>query len=164
MTTATETDVATQVHQTYIGATPEAIWEAITSPELTQKYGYRGRGEYDLRPGGAHRVHAPEAMLSMGAPDVVVDGEVLEADPPRKLVQTWRILWDPELEAEGFTRVTWRTEQDEGGITKLTLTHELAGAPKTAAVVAGATEQGGGWSWILSDLKTLLETGRSLQG
>ena len=67
--------------------------------------------------------------------------------------------------AEGFTRVTWEIEQGEGGVTTLTVTHELEGAPRTAAQVAGAIPgQGGGWSFILSDLKTLLETGKSLEG
>jgi uncharacterized protein YndB with AHSA1/START domain len=162
----TMTDVTTQVYQVFIKATPEAIWDAITKPEWTQKYGYQAPVEYDLCPGGVYRGLASEAMTSMGAPEVVVDGEVVEADPPRKLVQTWRFLWDPDLVAEGFTRVTWETEEAEGGVTKLTVTHELEGAPKTATLVAGRIPEagGGGWSWILSDLKTLLETGKPLAG
>ncbi len=165
MTTTTETTLTTQVYRVYIKATPEAIWDAITKPEWTQKYGYGGRAEYDLRPGGVYRGLASEAMRSMGAPDVAVDGEVVEADPPRKLVQTWRPLWDPEMVAEGFKRLTWEIEPGEGGITTLTVTHELDRAPKTAAQVSGTIpEAGGGWSFILSDLKTLLETGKSLGG
>jgi len=67
--------------------------------------------------------------------------------------------------AEGFTRVTWEIEAGEGGICKLTVTHELEGAPRTAAQVAGEVPNaGGGWSYILSDLKTLLETGKPLDG
>jgi uncharacterized protein YndB with AHSA1/START domain len=96
---------------------------------------------------------------------VVVDGEVVEADPPRKLVQTFRMLMDPEMAAEGFTRLTYEIQEGEGGVTKLTVTHDLAGAPRLAAVVGGAMEAegaGGGWGWILSDLKTLLETGTPL--
>jgi uncharacterized protein YndB with AHSA1/START domain len=167
MTTMTKTRVATQVYRVFIKATPQAIWDAITSPEWTQKYGYGGRAEYDLRPGGAYRALAPESMLAMGAPEVVVDGEVVEADPPRKLVQTWRPLWDPELIAEGHKRLTWEIVDAGDGITALTVTHELEDAPKTAAQVAGTTEGaagGGGWSWVLSDLKTLLETGKPLAG
>jgi uncharacterized protein YndB with AHSA1/START domain len=143
----------------------EAIWEAITSPEWTEKYGYKGRVEYDLRPGGAYKGFATEQMLAMGSPEIVVDGEVVEADRPRKLVQTWRFLWDPELVEEGFTRVTWETREEAGGITRLTVTHELEGAPKHAEQVLGLVDLeqgGGGWGWILSDLKTLLETGKSL--
>ncbi|HET7856527.1 MAG TPA: SRPBCC family protein [Gaiellaceae bacterium] len=167
MTTQTETGVTTQVYQVFIKATPEAIWDAITSPEWTQRYGYRAPAEYDLRPGGKYRGLATEEMKAGGAGDVLVDGEVIEADPPHKLVQTWRALWDPELEAEGFTRVTWETREETGGITRLTVTHELEGFPRHAEAVAGDApleQGGGGWSWILSDLKTLLESGKPLHG
>ena len=160
MTTATET--ATQVYRIYIKATPEAIWDAITKPEWTAKYGYRGIADYDLRPGGKYQARANEEMQAMGMPELVVDGEVLEADPPRKLVQTWRALWDEEIKAEGPTRVTFDIDEDDGGFTRLTVTHELENAPITAdqvASVARIHEGGGGWSWILSDLKTLLESG-----
>src|SRR5207244_8597878 len=101
-TTTAETSVTTQVHRVYIKATPEAIWDAITKPEWTERYGYGGRSEYDLRPGGAHRTFASEAMKKAGAemgiptPDVIVDGEVVDADPPRHLVPTWRLLMGPE--------------------------------------------------------------------
>ena len=160
MTTATE--IATQVYRIYIKATPEAIWDAITKPEWTEKYGYRGIADYDLRPGGKYEARANEEMQSMGMPELVLDGEVLEADPPRKLVQTWRALWDEEIKAEGPTRVTFDIEEDDGGFTRLTVTHELENAPITAdqvASIARIYEGGGGWSWILSDLKTLLESG-----
>jgi uncharacterized protein YndB with AHSA1/START domain len=151
----------------FIKATPQAIWDAITQADQSENYGYGGRAEYDLRPGGAYRALAPETMLTLGAPEVIADGEVLEADPPRKLVQTWRALWDLELLAEGHKLVTWKIAEAGGGVTAVTLTHELDGAPKTAAQVAGMSEAAGGaggWSWILSDLKTLLETGKSLGG
>src|SRR2546429_2940990 len=160
MTTKTETAVTTQVYQVYIKASPEAIWEAITSPDWTDKYGYRGRAEYDLQPGGAYRVQATKQMQEMGMPEALVDGEVIEADPPHRLVQTWRALWDPELVEEGFTRVTWETQEEMGGITRLTVTHELEGAPKHAAQISSTApleQGGGGWSWILSDLQTLLD-------
>jgi uncharacterized protein YndB with AHSA1/START domain len=100
-------------------------------------------------------------------PDVAVDGEVIEADPPRRLVQTWRMAMDPEIAAEGFTRLTDEIAEVQAGVTRLTVVHELDGAPKLAVLVAGGQEAegaGGGWSWVLSDLKTLLETGRPLAG
>jgi uncharacterized protein YndB with AHSA1/START domain len=165
MSTTTEAAVTTQVYRVYIKATPEAIWDAITKPEWTQKYGYRGVVEFDLRPGGRFRALATEEMQAMGMSEVVVDGEVVEADPPRRLVQTWRALWDDEIAAEGPTRVTYDVEEDDAGITRLTVTHELENAPRHAEQVASVArifEGGGGWSWILSDLKTLLETGNSL--
>ena len=92
-------------------------------------------------------------------------GLVVEVDPPRKLVQTCRALWDPQMMAEAITRLPREIEVVEGGVTKLTVIHELDGAPRTAAAVAGAVPgAGGGWSWILSDLKTLLDTGKPLAG
>ncbi|HZJ06466.1 MAG TPA: SRPBCC domain-containing protein [Nocardioidaceae bacterium] len=96
---------------------------------------------------------------------MAVDGEVLEADPPRKLVQTWRMVMDPDMAAEGFTRLTYEIAEGEGGVSKLTVILELEGAPQTAVLLAGGMEdqgRGGGWSFVLSGLKPLLETGKAL--
>lgn len=167
MTTMAETKATTQVYRVYIKATPEAIWDAITKPEWTEKFGYGGRAEYDLRPGGAYRGLTSEEMRATGAPEVAVDGEVVESDPPRRLVQTWRMVMDPDMAAEGFTRLTYEIEATEGGPTKLTVTHDLEGAPLLSLLLAGGMEDrgaGGGWSWVLSDLKSLLETGKPLAG
>jgi uncharacterized protein YndB with AHSA1/START domain len=82
MTTTAATTATTQVYRVYIRATPQAIWDAITRPEWTERYGYGGRAEYDLRPGGKYVGPTTEAMRSMGAGDVAVDGEVIEADRP----------------------------------------------------------------------------------
>jgi uncharacterized protein YndB with AHSA1/START domain len=165
--TATETRVTTQVFRVFIKATPQAIWDAITKPDWTERYGYGGRVEYQLKRNGKYRHLASAGMQQAGMPAVVVDGEVLEADPPRRLVQTWRPLWDPDMVAEGGKRLTWEIADAGNGISALTVTHELEGAPKTAGAVIGSTDLasgGGGWSWILSDLKTLLETGKGLSG
>jgi uncharacterized protein YndB with AHSA1/START domain len=176
MSTTTETQVqTTQVYRVYIKATPQAVWDAITRPEWTLRYGYTSAVEYDLRPGGAYLARPSDAMRAAGdamgipTPDVIVDGEVVEAVPPRRLVQTWRLLMDPEITAEGFTRLTYEIDPVRDS-TRLTVTHELEGAPKLALMVSGAHEDeggpgaGGGWAWILSELKTLLETGHSFQG
>jgi uncharacterized protein YndB with AHSA1/START domain len=163
----------TQVYRVYIKATPEAIWQAITDPEWTNRYGYTGYAHYDLRPGGKYQVvpndefRAQVSAQGIVCPDVVVDGEVIEADPPHKLVQTWRLRMDPAIEAEGFTRVTWEIKPIHEHACSVTVTHELAGAPGTAALVSGSFEDsgqggGGGHAWILSDLKSLLETGSTL--
>jgi uncharacterized protein YndB with AHSA1/START domain len=167
MTTTTETSVATHVHRVYIRATPEAIWEAITKPEWSARYGYGGYVEYDLRRGGAYRARASEEFLAAGAPEVVIDGEVIEADPPRKLVQTWRMLMDEEMRNEGFTRLTYEITETDDGVSRLTLTHELEGAPRLQVLLSGGLEDtgaGGGWPWVLSDLKSLLETGNRMAG
>lgn len=164
-TMAEENTRTVQRYKLYIKATPQAVWDALTLPEWTEKYGYAALVEYELRPGGRFRSHANEGMKAAGMPDVVVDGEVIEAKLPRKLVQTWRMLFDPKLAAEGFTRLIYEIEPVRGGVTKLTLTHDLAGAPQVAALVAGEGERegaGGGWSEVLSGLKTLLETGTQL--
>jgi uncharacterized protein YndB with AHSA1/START domain len=156
---------STQVYRIYIKATPDAIWQAITSPEWTERYGYGGRGEYDLRPGGQYRGLTSDAMRAMGAPEVGVDGEVLQVDPPRLLVQTFRMAMDEAMRAQGFTRVTYEIEPQAGGVSRLTVTHEMEGAPQLALLMSGAFEAqgaGGGWSFVLSGLKTLLETGEPL--
>lgn len=106
MRSGKQAGVITQIHEIYIRATPEAIWNALTTPEWTARYGYRVRQEYTLVPGGQYRAKANEKMRAIGLPEVVIDGEVLEAEPPRKLVQTFRFLFSPETTAEGFTRVT----------------------------------------------------------
>jgi uncharacterized protein YndB with AHSA1/START domain len=155
-----------QVYRVYIKATPQAIWDAITKPEWTQKYGYAPLVEYDLRAGGRFRGYPNEGMKKFPeVPDVILDGEVVEATPPHKLVQTWRLLMDPAIAAEGFTRLTYEIEAARGGVSKLTVTHDVTNAPKLAALIAGGSESqgaGGGWSEILSGLKTLLETGTPL--
>lgn len=172
MTTRTETTTTTQVFRIYIKASAEQIWQALTDPEWTNRYGYTGYANFDLRPGGSYEVvpndefKAQAEAYSGQTLDLVVDGEVIEADPPHKLVHTWRLLMDPEMAAEGFTTITYDIEEITGGGCALTLTHELEGAPKTALMVVGSeidpASGGGGWPWVLSDLKSLLETGGPL--
>ncbi|HZP90051.1 MAG TPA: SRPBCC family protein [Actinomycetota bacterium] len=142
----------TQVYQVYIKATPERIWQAITDPETIAKYFFGARLDAPLTVVGSR--------VKSWSPDrskLWTDNEVLEADPPRRLVHTWRSLFDEESAAEQESRVTWEIEPQEGGYSKLTLVHDrLEGAPKTAASVSG------GWMLVISGLKTLLETGEPL--
>jgi uncharacterized protein YndB with AHSA1/START domain len=166
MTTMERTTETIQVYRVYIRATPEAIWTAITDPEWTERFGYGGRVEYDLRPGGDYRAWTSEEMRASGAPDLAIDGEVIECDAPRRLVQTWRMVMDEGMTAEGFTRLTYEIEPGEGDVTKLTVTHDLTGAPRLYALMNGEFEDqgaGGGWAWVLSSLKTLLETGAAIR-
>jgi uncharacterized protein YndB with AHSA1/START domain len=169
MSTQAPPTVTTQVYRIYIKATPQSIWDAITKPEWSQRYGYGGFVEFDgFAPGSAYRARPSEEMKRAGeamgfpTPDVVIDGEVIEADPPWRLVQSFRMLMDPGTAAEGFTRLTYEIAEGKGGVSRLTLTHELEGAPKLASILSGAGEgegAGGGWAWVLSDLKSLLEIG-----
>ena len=148
----TMTAQATQVYQVFIGATPEQIWEAITTPEFTTKYFHGSAVESTLEPGTPFLGWSPDRAEQW------TDGEVLESHPPRKLSYTWRALYDETTAAEEPSRVTWQIEPKDGGISKLTVLHDrLEGAPKTAESVSGT-----GWMMVLSGLKTLLETGEQL--
>jgi uncharacterized protein YndB with AHSA1/START domain len=164
--TTTSHPTAIQTYRAYIKARPQAIWDALTQPKWTLKYGYAPVVDYDLRAGGAFRAHSNEGLRRLpNTPEVITDGEVLEVSAPRKLVQTWRMLMDPSLAAEGFTRLTFELQPVRGGVTRLTVTHDLTGAPTLAALVSGEWESqgaGGGWPEIISGLKTLLETGTQL--
>ena len=166
MTSKTATGTRTvQVHRVYIKASAQAVWDAITSPEWNHRYAFKTVGEYDLRPGGAYRVLTTAEMRERGAPDVLVDGEVLEVDAPHRLVQTWHANFSPDTAAEAPGRLTWEIAEESEGVTRLTVTHELVDSPHTLAAVANDARLhlgGGGWSWILSDLKSLLESGASI--
>jgi uncharacterized protein YndB with AHSA1/START domain len=162
MTTPAATETATQVYRVFIRATPQAIWDAITQPEWTQRFGYGLRDEFELRPGGKYRGMANAGMEAMGMSGVIVDGEVIEADPPHRLVITWRMAIDPHLAAEGFTRLTYEIMEGKGGVSRLSVIHDVTGTPGHAAMVDGPMQgpgAGAGWVWILSDLKSLLESG-----
>ena len=164
MTDATRPAPSTQIYEIYIRAAPQAIWDAITQPEWTTRYGYQGPVEYELKPKGKFRVSASTPMIAMGIQGTLVDGEVLEVDPPNKLVQTYRFLFSDAHRAEGFSRVTYEIAATASGFSRLTVTHELADKPIMASMVSSKfSETGaGGWSWILSDLKSVLETGKTL--
>lgn len=165
----------TQVYRVYIKTTAEQIWTAITDPEWTNKYGYTGYTHYDLKPGGYFKV-VPNDEFRAGVesqgyecPDPVVDGEVVEVVPGQRLVVKWNMLMDPGIAAEGPTQITYEIKDHGEGVCSLTLTHDVANAPLTASLVSGANSDdlqggGGGHAWVLSDLKSLLETGSVLAG
>ena len=150
------------VYRVYIKAAPQAIWDAITQPEWTERYGYGGRVEFDLRPGGAFRSIANQDMQDAGMPEVIVDGEVIECDPPRRLVQTWRAGWDTEPP----TRLTYEIVERAGPASAASPSPTTPPAPRgSTTMITGGDEDrgaGGGWAESLSDLKTLLETGHSM--
>jgi len=148
--TATQPATATQVYQLYIKATQEQVWDAITNPEIVAKFFHGAHVESTYEVGTKLRSLSPDRSQVWG------DNTILESDPPRRLVHTWRSLYDPDLAAEADSRVTWEIEAHPGGLSKLTLVHDrLEESPKTAASVRG-------WSYILSNLKTVVETGEAL--
>jgi uncharacterized protein YndB with AHSA1/START domain/DNA-binding transcriptional ArsR family regulator len=140
-----------QVYQVFIKASPEQVWDAITRPEFTARYFYGSRVQTTGEAGTPLRHMAPDSDELWG------DNVVLESQRPERLVHTWRSLYDVEMAAEPPSRVTWEIEPQPGGVCKLTVVHDqLEGSPKTAASVSG------GWMFIISGLKTLLETGEPL--
>ena len=137
-----------KVFEIYIRTTPERLWEAITDPEIRSKYTF-----------GAARPLGLDAGLTLSnwsprAPALLGEGEILEVDPPRRLVHTMTALWSDEVKSEGASRVTWEIEPIADSC-RLTVTHDQ--------LREGANEQlYGGWPMILSGLKTWLETGQLL--
>jgi uncharacterized protein YndB with AHSA1/START domain len=171
MSANTQTADTVQVYRIYIKAAPQKVWDAITQPEWTAKYGYGGRGEYDLRPGGKYVGYTSQEMKSGGAaqgisvPDIAIEGEVIDVEVPSKLILTWHMVMDPNTSADNHTRLTYELKEIAKGVTRLTLTHELTGAPAAADILSGKWESegaGGGWSWVLSDMKSVIETGKRM--
>ncbi len=137
-----------KVFEIYIKTTPDRLWSAITDPEVRARYNF-GAGAYsDWTPGAAVELRVEEPALLLG------EGEVLDADPPRRLVHTMLAHFSPEAEAEGTSRVTWEIEP-VGDSCRLVVTHDQ--------MREGANDQiYGGWPMILSGLKTWLESGELL--
>jgi len=137
-----------KVFEIYIKTTPERLWQAITDGELRAKYNFGMGATSDWKPGSRYEASAPGTGL-------LVEGENLEVDPPRRLVQSFTALWSEDVKSEGASRVTWEIEPVGDDSCRLTVTHDQ--------LREGAnSELYGGWPMILSGLKTLLETGELL--
>src|SRR5919197_168051 len=137
-----------KVFEIYIKTTPERLWEAITDSELRAKYNFGVGITSDWTPGSSYEAVHP------ASPTPISNGENLEVDPPRRLVQSFNALWGEDVKSEGTSTVTWEIEP-VGDSCRLTVTH--------SDLREGANDQlYGGWPMILSGLKTLLETGEEL--
>jgi len=137
-----------KVFEIYIKTTPERLWEAITDPEIRAKYNFGAGVNSDWTPGAHLEIDAAKAGGLLG------EGEVIEVDPPRRLVHTMVALWSDDVKREGPSRVTWEIEP-VGDSCRLTLTHDQLREDANAELY-------GGWPMILSGLKTWLETGELL--
>ena len=135
-----------KVFEIYIRTTPERLWEAITDPEIRSKYNFGARLTSDWTPGSRYEMRHPGGLLG--------EGENLEVDPPRRLVQSMVALWSDDVRSEGTTRITWEIEPI-GDSCRLTITHDQLRENAN-------DELYGGWPMILSGLKTWLETGELL--
>ena len=119
-------------YQIFIQATAQDVWDALTRPGWTQKYGYRARVKYDPQPGGIYLAYASGRRNGQRTQDLIISGEVLEAEPPKRLVQTWHPMFDARAAAEPATRLSWEFHEEQTGLTALTVRHECPGAPLTA--------------------------------
>jgi uncharacterized protein YndB with AHSA1/START domain len=141
-------DTMEKVYEIYIKTTPERLWEAITDADIRSKYQFGGQVSSDWTPGSRFEMRTPDGATVLG------EGENLEVDPPRRLVQSMVALWGEDVKAEGATRITWEIEA-VGDSCHLIVTHDQ--------LREGANDQlYGGWPMILSGLKTYLETGELL--
>jgi len=141
-------DDTVAVFEVFIKTTPERLWDAITDTDMRARYSFGVRTESDYSDGSSYKSSVPRVVD-------IAEGENVEIDPPKRLVQTFTALWSDEVKAEGESRVTWEIEPVGDDSCRLTVTHDL--------VKKGANgELYGGWPMILSGLKTLLETGEDL--
>ena len=138
---------STFVYATYIRTTPQKLWRALISPEFMAKYRCGIRFDTDWKKGSSWKMTYPDGTLTDS-------GTILEMKPPKRLVLRWRNEFRPELKAEGISRCTFDITPVDGAV-KLTVTHTI-GRPKSKFI--GAVS--GGWPAILSNLKSILETGR----
>ncbi len=143
-------DKSTFVYVTFIRTTPEKLWEALTKPEFQRQFFFGAAQECEWKLGSSWKIVAPDGTL-------VDSGEVLEIDPPKRLVLKWRSELKPEAKAEGYSRMTY-TLETQAGMVKFTVLHEM---DKGQSVFIKQVSNG--WPIILSSLKTLLETGESLE-
>jgi len=139
---------STFIYTIYIRSSAERLWEALTSPEFTKQYWFGMQLQTDWKAGSAWRLLFPDGRLAD-------TGEVLEVDPPRRLVLRWRNEWGPEMKAEGEATCTMSLEPADGAV-KLTITHEME---RDHSLLIEKVS--GGWPRILSNLKSLLETGQT---
>jgi uncharacterized protein YndB with AHSA1/START domain len=140
---------STFVYVTYIRTTPQKLWDALTQPEFIRQYWFGMIQESEWKVGASWKMLFEDGRVADA-------GEVLEIDPPRRLVLKWRNEFRPELKAEGFSRCIYDLQQD-GETVKLTITHSIE--KDDAGFITAVS---GGWPKILSSLKSLLETGAPL--
>jgi uncharacterized protein YndB with AHSA1/START domain len=138
------------VYVTYIRTTPEKLWKALIEPEFTRQCWFNTTQKSEWKQGASWKILMPDG-------GVTDSGEVLEIEPYRRLVLKWRNEFKPELKAEGYSQLTYQLEE-EGKSVKLTVIHQMA---KGGSKLIDAVSQG--WPHILSSLKSLLETGESLE-
>ena len=137
------------VYVTYIRTTPEKLWQALTEPEFTRQFWVETWQDCAWKPGASWKLMIPDGRVGDS-------GEIIEIDPPRRMVLKWRNEFIPEFQAEGDSLLTYELEK-QGEAVKLTLIHEME--RPASKMIDGVSN---GWPMILASLKSLLETGESL--
>lgn len=140
---------STFVYVAYIRTTPEKLWSALTDPEFHKQYWFGCHCESQWTAGSSWK-------LVSGDGEIFDAGEILEAERPRRLVIRWRNEWKPELKAEGWSQCTMELEPS-GTAVKLSITHTVEREPSKFI-----TAVSGGWPKVISNLKSLLETGSAV--
>lgn len=138
------------VYVTYIRTTPEKLWQALIEPEFTRQFWVETWQDCDWKVGSSWKLMIPDGRVGDS-------GEVLEIEPARKLVLSWRNEFKPELHVEGYSRLTY-TLEPQGDMVKLTVTHEMD--KPDSKLIEGVSN---GWPMVMASLKSLLETGESLE-
>jgi uncharacterized protein YndB with AHSA1/START domain len=138
---------STFVYVTYIRTTPDKLWTALTTDaEFMKQYWFGVHCQSEWTPGSSWKMVHDDGQISDA-------GEIVEAEPPRRLVIRWQHQSKPELKAEGESLCTMELEPS-GPAVKLSITHTIERDPsKLIAAVSG------GWPKLISNLKSLLETG-----
>lgn len=140
-------NASTFIYVTYIRTTPQKVWDALTDPDTMRAYWFGARGESDFKPGSSWRLVFDDGRVADA-------GEIVEAEPCKRLVIKWRNEFKPEFKEEGYSTCTMEMEEAKGAV-KLTIVHSM---DRPQSKFIGAVS--GGWPQILSNLKSLLETGR----
>jgi len=135
------------IYVIYIRTTPEKLWAALTTPETVRQCWFGASFDTDWKAGSKWK-------LAFADGRVADSGTILEIDPPKRMVLEWQNQWSPELNAEGVARCTYAIEAVDGGAVKLTILHEI-NKPGSKFIEAVS----GGWPRILSNVKSMLETG-----
>ena len=138
------------VYVTFIRTTPEKLWRALMEPEFTRQFWMGTTQECEWKPGASWRIVKPDGTTADS-------GEVVEIEPNKRLVLKWQNHLFPEVTAEGYSRMTYELEP-KGDVVKLTVTHEMD--KKDSKLIKAVS---GGWPIIIASLKSLLETGKSLE-
>ena len=142
-----DANISNFVYVTFIRTTPDRLWSALTEPDFIKQYWFNLNVETTWKIGAPWELRFEDGRIADA-------GEIVEFEPTKRLVIKWRNEWKPEFKEMGYTQCTMELKPQKDGVVKLSITHT---ADRMAAQFIEAVS--GGWPRILSNLKSLLETG-----